>query len=142
MSKPIVALLILVPLLLLVLIYQPTIHCFPLSPERAAKLDIQHLGTAAALYSSLLKHDISQIKELHALEQTAPKLIDNVPLDPWDKPYHFRFLGGQAEAFVIWSTGSLDSEAGLIMFTFTKVNGDYKAALLQIAEQHTLLNAL
>lgn len=101
MSKSNVALLVLLPLLLSVLIYQPAMYCYPLYPERVAKLDVQQLGTAVALYSSLLKQDISQIKELHAFEQSTPKLIDNVPLDPWNKPYHFRFLGGRAKAFII-----------------------------------------
>ncbi|MDK2593925.1 type II secretion system protein GspG [Pseudoalteromonas obscura] len=102
----------------------------PSSRGDITKLDIQQLGQAITQYEKLEKKDISEIKALNILTQTTPKMIDTIPLDPWGEPYQYKYLGGQSNAFIIWSPGSLDAKAGLIIYTFTKQNERYRGSQL------------
>ncbi|AOT08641.1 hypothetical protein [Pseudoalteromonas luteoviolacea] len=94
------------------------------------ELDILLLRTAVIAYDKLLNKDISQLQNFYELSQTSPNLLKDMPLDPWDKPYGFEYLGGESKAFIIWSKGSIYLEEGLIMYLFKKEGNTYQQSLL------------
>ncbi|KZN66509.1 hypothetical protein N473_08950 [Pseudoalteromonas luteoviolacea CPMOR-1] len=94
------------------------------------ELDILLLRTAVVAYDKLLNKEISQLQNFLELSQTSPALLKDVPLDPWGKPYGFKYLGGESKAFIIWSMGSLYLEEGLIMYLFKEEDNTYKQSPL------------
>ncbi|MDK1286772.1 hypothetical protein [Pseudoalteromonas umbrosa] len=123
-------------------VFIPTTLCGPTPPKLKIQSDVAVISKMLALNEKTLELNSSHSDNITQYKNTLAKTLNDSPLDPWDKAYGFEYLGSEPRTFIIWSTGSLNSEAGLIMFTFTKVNGDYKAARLQSAEQHTKLNVL
>ncbi|KID56648.1 hypothetical protein JF50_12020 [Pseudoalteromonas luteoviolacea] len=96
------------------------------------ELDILLLRTAVVAYDKLLNKEISQLQNFFELSQTSPALLKDVPLDPWGKPYGFKYLGGESKAFIIWSMGSLYLEEGLIMYLFKEEGNTYTQSSLTL----------
>ncbi|WP_196761482.1 type II secretion system protein GspG [Pseudoalteromonas luteoviolacea] len=87
--------------------------------------DIEQLGKAISLYETLLGKPLSQLKDLSLLTSTDPRIIQILPKDPWGAHYQYTFLGGKAATFIIWSEGSLDTQEGLILYSFSKQGDEY-----------------
>lgn len=96
------------------------------------ELDILLLRTAVVAYDKLLNKEISQLQNFFELSQTSPALLKDVPLDPWGKPYGFKYLGGESKAFIIWSMSSLYLEEGLIMYLFKEEGNTYTQSSLTL----------
>ncbi|KZN44073.1 hypothetical protein N474_23395 [Pseudoalteromonas luteoviolacea CPMOR-2] len=99
--------------------------CGPVPAKMAAESDIEQLGKAIALYGTLLDKPISQLQDLSSLISTEPRIIQNLPKDPWGGRYQYKYLGGKTATFIVWSEGSLNSQEGLILYSFSKQSDKY-----------------
>ncbi|MDK2593924.1 type II secretion system protein GspG [Pseudoalteromonas obscura] len=93
--------------------------------------DIMQLGQAIELYESILGKNIKTLKDISQLTQSTPAILYALPDDPWDQRYGYKYLGGRSATFIIWSSGSIDSDSGLIMYAFEKHDGRYTANLME-----------
>ncbi|TQF71090.1 type II secretion system protein GspG [Pseudoalteromonas luteoviolacea] len=83
------------------------------------------MGKAIALYGTLLDKPISQLQDLSSLISTEPRIIQNLPKDPWRGRYQYKYLGRKTATFIVWSEGSLNSQEGLILYSFSKQSDKY-----------------
>ncbi|MCF6440746.1 hypothetical protein L1077_15020 [Pseudoalteromonas luteoviolacea] len=110
-------------------VFMPTTLCGP-PPQLKIQSDVAVLGKILALNEKTLEQNSSHADNITQFKNILTKALNDSPPDPWGKPYGFEYLGSEPKTFIIWSTGSIDSEEGLIMYLFKEEGNTYKVSLL------------